>query len=90
MRFVSWLGSNGPTISGRDGFLGVRSGPSSQGAEEILQSLVGTLVRDWPLPDGHFVTGQTVAGRDTVRYHRWARAQAFQALVRYVADERAR
>ena len=51
-------------------------------APAVLDSLTTALVRDWQLPDGHFVTRMTRLGRSTVPYHRWAQAQAFHALVR--------
>jgi hypothetical protein len=56
-------------------------------APAVLRSLAGALVRDWQLPDGHFVTRVTRLGRATVPYHRWAQAQAFNALVRVLASE---
>ena len=58
-------------------------------AETILRSLVRSLVRDWQLRDGHFLTRKTLTGGNTVPYHRWAQAQAFHALVRYVESEQA-
>ena len=61
-----------------------------EAAETILHSLVGSLVRDWQLRDGHFLARKTLTGGDTVPYHRWAQAQTFHALVRYVASEQAR
>lgn len=57
------------------------------GADNEASTIADTLVKDllahWILPDGHFVTRQTVFGRNTVPYHRWAQSQAFRALVTY-------
>jgi hypothetical protein len=49
-------------------------------AGEILRTLVAGLARDWALPDGHFITRQTIAGRNVIPYHRWAQAATFSAL----------
>ena len=55
-------------------------------APRIAGRLVDALVHDLQLDDGHFVTRATRFGRNTVPYHRWAQAQAFNALTRYLAD----
>jgi hypothetical protein len=52
-------------------------------ARGIADVLVDELLSRWVLPDGHFVTRETVFGRNTIPYHRWAQAQAFRALVVY-------
>jgi hypothetical protein len=50
------------------------------------ERLAGALVGRWQLDDGHFVTRETVLGRNTVPYHRWAQAPAFRALVCYLEE----
>ena len=55
-------------------------------ARSIAGRLVGDLLADWVMPDGHFVTRQTVFGRNTVPYHRWAQAQMFHALIRFASS----
>ena len=49
-------------------------------ATAIAGRLVEDLLANWVMPDGHFVTKQTVFGPNTVPYHRWAQAQVFHAL----------
>ena len=51
-------------------------------ADTIAGRLLGELLDNWTLPDGHFVSRVTWFGRNTVPYHRWAQAQAFHALTR--------
>lgn len=50
-------------------------------ASAIGTALLTEVLRRWVLPDGHFVTRETMCGRNTVPYHRWAQAQMFRALV---------
>lgn len=57
-------------------------------APHILDSLVSGLLRDWVLPDGHFVTRQLRVGRNTVPYHRWAQSQTFRSLALYCTEIR--
>lgn len=57
-------------------------------ATSIADTLVKDLLNRWVLPDGHFVTRQTVFGRNTIPYHRWAQAQTFRALVAYALGRR--
>jgi hypothetical protein len=54
-------------------------------ARGVLESLVRDLIKRWMLPDGHFVTRETVVGRNTIPYHRWAQSQTFHALARVAA-----
>jgi hypothetical protein len=49
-------------------------------ATEVLRRLLETLLDEWVLPDGHFVTRRLRFGRNTVPYHRWAQSQTFRAL----------
>lgn len=46
----------------------------------IAQNLASDLLQHWVLRDGSFVTRETIVGRNTVRYHRWAQSQTFRAL----------
>jgi hypothetical protein len=48
----------------------------------IAQALAGDLIQRWVLPDGSFVTRETIVGRHTVPYLRWAQSQTFAALAR--------
>ena len=50
-------------------------------ASSIAVGLLANVLDKWVLADGHFVTRQTIFGRNTVPYHRWAQAQMFRALV---------
>jgi hypothetical protein len=52
-------------------------------APTIAARLVRSLIDDWVLDDGHFVSRQTLFGLNTVPYHRWAQSQAFHALADY-------
>jgi hypothetical protein len=52
-------------------------------ADDVLAGLLESLLGDWVLPDGHFVTRRLLAGTNRVPYHRWAQAQTFHALARY-------
>lgn len=56
------------------------------GAERVQRQLVETLLEEWQLPDGHFVTRRTVLGRNRVPYHRWAQSQTFHALCRLLSE----
>jgi hypothetical protein len=51
-------------------------------ASVIATDLLAHVLARWVLEDGHFVTRETVFGRNTIPYHRWAQAQMFRALVR--------
>jgi hypothetical protein len=51
-----------------------------QDAPRVLHGLLDHLLREWLLPDGHFVTRVTWFGRNTMPYHRWAQSQTFRAL----------
>jgi hypothetical protein len=53
------------------------------GADDILAGLIESLLDEWVLPDGHFVTRELVATTNRVPYHRWGQAQTFHALARY-------
>ena len=52
-------------------------------AGSIADRLVGDLLDRWQCPDGHFRTRHTVAGWNTVPYHRWAQSQTMRALACY-------
>jgi hypothetical protein len=49
-------------------------------AGAVASRLLCEVLDRWMLDDGHFVTRETVAGRNTIPYHRWAQAQMFRAL----------
>ena len=55
-------------------------------ADSIAGRLLGELLENWTLPDGHFVSRITWFGHNTVPYHRWAQAQTFHALTRAVPE----
>ena len=55
-------------------------------ADGIADAICRSLISDWVLPDGHFVTRRTRISRNTVPYHRWAQAQAFHALADFVSE----
>ena len=57
-------------------------------AATVLERLVDGLLRDWLLPDGHFVTRRLLVGRNTIPYHRWAQAQTFRSLALYCNEAR--
>ena len=82
-----------PTLQRRDLYdyaeginLALLLGDDDPDARSIAGRLVGDLLADWVMPDGHFVTRQTVFGRNTVPYHRWAQAQTFHALIRFASS----
>jgi len=50
-------------------------------ASAIAMALLADVLERWVLADGHFATRETVFGRNTIPYHRWAQAQTFRALV---------
>jgi hypothetical protein len=50
-------------------------------ASAIATAMLAEVLNRWVLGDGHFVTRETVFGRNTIPYHRWAQAQMFRALV---------
>ena len=50
-------------------------------ASGIAAVMLAEVLNRWVLADGHFVTRETVFGRNTIPYHRWAQAQMFRALV---------
>ena len=52
-------------------------------ADDVLGKLLESLLGEWVVPDGHFVTRKLVVGTNRVPYHRWAQAQTFHALARY-------
>jgi hypothetical protein len=54
-------------------------------AEPVVARLASSLVFDWQLGDGHFVTRRHALGSNRVPYHRWAQSQAFHALTRCLA-----
>ena len=49
-------------------------------ASAIAMDLMRHVLERWALEDGHFATRETVFGRNTIPYHRWAQAQMFRAL----------
>ena len=51
-------------------------------ALSIVKILLTEVLDNWVLADSHFVTRETVFGRSTIPYHRWAQAQMFRALAR--------
>jgi hypothetical protein len=59
-----------------------------EGADADAAAIADTLTRavldGWLLPDGSFVTAETIIGPSTVPYVRWAQAQTFHALADYV------
>lgn len=55
-------------------------------AEGIRRRLVETLLDEWQLPDGHFVTRHALLGKNRVPYHRWAQSQTFNALCQLLAE----
>lgn len=52
-------------------------------AGPIADRLVEDLMDRWQCPDGHFRTRHTVAGWNTIPYHRWAQSQTMRALACY-------
>jgi hypothetical protein len=61
--------------------LGLLLADVDQDASTIAMNLLAEVLERWVLADGHFVTRETVFGRNTIPYHRWAQAQTFRALV---------
>jgi hypothetical protein len=60
--------------------LGLLLTDTDRDASAIAMALLAEVLDRWVLDDGHFVTRETVFGRNTVPYHRWAQAQTFRAL----------
>jgi hypothetical protein len=60
--------------------LGLLLADVDRDASPIATDLLAHVLDRWVLADGHFVTRETVFGRNTVPYHRWAQAQMFRAL----------
>jgi hypothetical protein len=52
-------------------------------AGSIADRLVEDLTGRWQCPDGHFRTRHTVAGWNTIPYHRWAQSPTMRALACY-------
>ena len=52
-------------------------------AGPIADRLVEDLLDRWQCADGHFRTRHTVAGWNTIPYHRWAQSQTMRALSCY-------
>jgi len=61
--------------------LGLLLEDEDRDATTIAMGLLADVLERWVLGDGHFVTRETVFGRNTIPYHRWAQAQMFRALV---------
>lgn len=61
--------------------LGLLLADVDRDAASIAMTLLADVLDRWILADGHFATRETVFGRNTVPYHRWAQAQTFRALV---------
>ena len=49
-------------------------------ARAVALRLADDLLQRWILADGSFVTRETIFGRHTIPYHRWAQSQTFRAL----------
>ena len=60
--------------------LGLLLADVDRDASAIARVLLADVLERWVLADGHFVTRETVLGRNTIPYHRWAQAQMFRAL----------
>jgi len=60
--------------------LGLLLADVDRDASAIAMDLLADILERWILADGHFVTRETVFGRNTIPYHRWAQAQMFRAL----------
>jgi len=60
--------------------LGLLLADVDRDASAITVRLLEDVLGRWVMPDGHFVTAETICGRNTVPYHRWAQAQMFRAL----------
>lgn len=61
--------------------LGLLLADADRDAASIAMTLLADVLDRWTLADGHFATRETIFGRNTVPYHRWAQAQMFRALV---------
>lgn len=55
-------------------------------AERVAARLASSLMTNWQLPDGHFVTRRHALGTNRVAYHRWGQSQAFYALTSYLTS----
>jgi hypothetical protein len=51
-------------------------------ASAITTAMISDVLARWVMADGHFVTRETVFGRNTIPYLRWGQAQVFHALAR--------
>jgi hypothetical protein len=60
--------------------LGLLLADADRDAWAICTLLLEDVLERWILADGHFATRETVFGRNTIPYHRWAQAQMFRAL----------
>ena len=60
--------------------LGLLLADMDHDASAIAMDLMRHVLERWVLEDGHFATRETVFGRNTIPYHRWAQAQMFRAL----------